>query len=158
MLPYLVHVALVAVGLALAVRLPETVDLAHPSRTGAGTATAAPLIAPGTASWWRPCWRPWPCASTRSRRRRSTPSRCWWSCPTAGWRSPACWPGSPWGPGRSSPASSGGWARGPPCSAPVSAPPASAPQPPSRPRGHCPGWSSRRPCWGPVAGSVSRPV
>ena len=33
-LPYLIHVALVAVGLAFAIRLPETVDLSHHSRTG----------------------------------------------------------------------------------------------------------------------------
>jgi hypothetical protein len=46
-LPYLIHVALVAVGLTLAVRLPETVDLAHPSRTGPERAPTAPLIRKG---------------------------------------------------------------------------------------------------------------
>jgi MFS family permease len=46
-LPYLVHTVLVAVGLALAVRLPETVDLHRHGRPGAGTAPAVPLIRPG---------------------------------------------------------------------------------------------------------------
>ena len=46
-LPYLVHVALVAVGLALALRLPETVDLARPTRTAPGAPPSAPLIRPG---------------------------------------------------------------------------------------------------------------
>ena len=46
-LPYLVHVALVAVGLAMALRLPETVDLSRPSRTAPGAPPSAPLIRPG---------------------------------------------------------------------------------------------------------------
>jgi hypothetical protein len=46
-LPYLIHVALVAVGLTLAVRLPETVDLAHPGRTGPDRVPAARLIRAG---------------------------------------------------------------------------------------------------------------
>jgi Major Facilitator Superfamily len=46
-LPYLIHTALAAVGLAFALRLPETVDLAHDNRSGAHVATAGPLIRPG---------------------------------------------------------------------------------------------------------------
>jgi hypothetical protein len=46
-LPYLLHSALAGVGLAFALRLPETVDLAHGGRSGAHAATAAPLIRPG---------------------------------------------------------------------------------------------------------------
>lgn len=46
-LPYLVHVALVGVGLALAVPLPETVDLARPVTGGADRPADAPLIRPG---------------------------------------------------------------------------------------------------------------
>jgi predicted MFS family arabinose efflux permease len=46
-LSYLIHVALVAVGLVLALRLPETVDLLHPSRTGPDRTPDAPLIRPG---------------------------------------------------------------------------------------------------------------
>lgn len=45
-LPYLVHALLVVVGLSLALRLPETVDLLpHPA--GAPAPTSAPLIPPG---------------------------------------------------------------------------------------------------------------
>lgn len=46
-LPYLVHVALVGVGLAFAVRLPETVDLVRPLPTDAGAPPGVPLIRPG---------------------------------------------------------------------------------------------------------------
>ena len=46
-LPYLVHTVLVAVGLALALRLPETVDLVAGSRRRAGGSPAVPLIRPG---------------------------------------------------------------------------------------------------------------
>jgi predicted MFS family arabinose efflux permease len=46
-LPYLVHTALAFVGLAFALRLPETVDLLHRSRTGTHAAPTAPLIRPG---------------------------------------------------------------------------------------------------------------
>ncbi|WP_346622359.1 MFS transporter [Blastococcus montanus] len=46
-LPYLVHTALVAVGLAFALRLPETVELRDGRRTGTDGAPAAPLIRPG---------------------------------------------------------------------------------------------------------------
>lgn len=46
-LPYLVHTALVAVGLALALRLPETVDLHAGARAHAHGDPAAPLIRPG---------------------------------------------------------------------------------------------------------------
>ena len=45
-LPYLVHAAVALAGLALAVRLPETVDLL-PHRHGSATTSAAPLIRPG---------------------------------------------------------------------------------------------------------------
>ncbi|MFL6094241.1 MAG: MFS transporter [Blastococcus sp.] len=45
-LPYLVHTALVAVGLALALPLPETVQLVHHS-SGARTVSTAPLIPAG---------------------------------------------------------------------------------------------------------------
>jgi predicted MFS family arabinose efflux permease len=45
-LPYLVHTALVAVGLTLALRLPETVDLSARVRTEEGD-PAVPLIRPG---------------------------------------------------------------------------------------------------------------
>ena len=46
-LPYLVHTALAFVGLAFALRLPETVDLLHRNRTGPHAAPTAPLIRPG---------------------------------------------------------------------------------------------------------------
>ena len=46
-LPYLVHTVLVGVGLALAVRLPETVDVLPGRRRGAGGAPPVPLIRPG---------------------------------------------------------------------------------------------------------------
>ena len=46
-LPYLVHAALVGVGLSVAVRLPETVDVAPAGRPGAGSAPPVPLIRPG---------------------------------------------------------------------------------------------------------------
>ncbi|MDK3258298.1 MFS transporter [Blastococcus capsensis] len=46
-LPYLVHTVLVAVGLAFALRLPETVDLQHDRPTGTGGPPASPLIRPG---------------------------------------------------------------------------------------------------------------
>ncbi|MDP5182196.1 MFS transporter [Blastococcus sp. BMG 814] len=46
-LPYLVHTVLVAVGLAFAVRLPETVDLLPGRRGGTETTPAAPLVRPG---------------------------------------------------------------------------------------------------------------
>ena len=46
-LPYLVHVVLVAFGLALALRLPETVDVLRPSRTSLEPPLSAPLIRPG---------------------------------------------------------------------------------------------------------------
>jgi hypothetical protein len=46
-LPYLLHTALATVGLAFALRLPETVDLVHGDRSGAHAATAGPLIRPG---------------------------------------------------------------------------------------------------------------
>jgi Major Facilitator Superfamily len=46
-LPYLLHAVLVAVGLALALGLPETVDLHARARAGAGDDPAVPLIRPG---------------------------------------------------------------------------------------------------------------
>ncbi|TYP81911.1 MFS transporter [Blastococcus xanthinilyticus] len=46
-LPYLVHTVLVAVGLAFAVRLPETVDLQQRRDAGTTHTPAAPLIRPG---------------------------------------------------------------------------------------------------------------
>ncbi|SEL55207.1 Predicted arabinose efflux permease, MFS family [Blastococcus sp. DSM 46786] len=46
-LPYLVHTVLVAVGLAFAVRLPETVDLSPGRRGGTEATPAAPLVRPG---------------------------------------------------------------------------------------------------------------
>jgi len=46
-LPYLVHAVLVAVGLALALGLPETVDLHARARVGAGGDPAVRLIRPG---------------------------------------------------------------------------------------------------------------
>jgi predicted MFS family arabinose efflux permease len=46
-LPYLIHVALVLVGLAFALRLPETVDLRRHDRTGAGDVPDDPLIRAG---------------------------------------------------------------------------------------------------------------
>jgi hypothetical protein len=46
-LPYLIHTALALVGLSFAVRLPETVDLLHRSRSGGHSSAAAPLIRPG---------------------------------------------------------------------------------------------------------------
>ncbi len=46
-LPYLVHVALVGVGLVLAVGLPETVDLRRPHPDGGPSTPDAPLIRPG---------------------------------------------------------------------------------------------------------------
>jgi hypothetical protein len=46
-LPYLVHTALVAVGLTLALRLPETVDLTARVRVGGGDEPAVPLIRAG---------------------------------------------------------------------------------------------------------------
>ena len=46
-LPYLIHVALVAVGLALALGLPETVDLLPHPRPGDAPPTAVRLIRPG---------------------------------------------------------------------------------------------------------------
>ncbi len=46
-LPYLVHTVLAAAGLAFALRLPETVEMLHGSRTGAHASTTAPLIRRG---------------------------------------------------------------------------------------------------------------
>lgn len=46
-LPYLVHTALVAVGLTLALRLPETVDLRAHDRPAGEADPAVPLIRPG---------------------------------------------------------------------------------------------------------------
>jgi predicted MFS family arabinose efflux permease len=46
-LPYLIHAVLVAVGLAFAVQLPETVDLRPSIRTGDGGRPPSPLIRPG---------------------------------------------------------------------------------------------------------------
>ncbi len=46
-LPYLVHVVLVAVGLALALQLPETVDVLRPGRTSIEPPPSAPLIRSG---------------------------------------------------------------------------------------------------------------
>jgi MFS family permease len=46
-LPYLLHTALVSVGLALALRLPETVDVHARSRTAGESDPADPLIRPG---------------------------------------------------------------------------------------------------------------
>ncbi|CCG02159.1 MFS transporter [Blastococcus saxobsidens] len=46
-LPYLLHTLLVAVGLAFALRLPETVDLQRDRPTGAVAPPASPLIRPG---------------------------------------------------------------------------------------------------------------
>lgn len=46
-LPYLVHVALVAVGLTLALRLPETVDMTRTGRTSSEPPPSTPLIRPG---------------------------------------------------------------------------------------------------------------
>ncbi|TFV91456.1 MFS transporter [Blastococcus sp. CT_GayMR16] len=46
-LPYLVHTALVAAGLSLALRLPETVDLSAVHHGAAGGDPAVPLIRPG---------------------------------------------------------------------------------------------------------------
>jgi Major Facilitator Superfamily len=46
-LPYLVHTALVAVGLTLALRLPETVDLHERARVGGEHDAAVPLIRSG---------------------------------------------------------------------------------------------------------------
>src|SRR5215207_3885286 len=46
-LPYLLHAVLATVGLAFAVRLPETVELRHRSRTGPHAVAATPLIRPG---------------------------------------------------------------------------------------------------------------
>ncbi|MDT0276383.1 MFS transporter [Blastococcus goldschmidtiae] len=46
-LPYLVHTVLVGVGLAAAVRLPETVDLVPGRRSGTDATPAAPLVRPG---------------------------------------------------------------------------------------------------------------
>jgi MFS family permease len=46
-LPYLVHTALVAVGLTLALRLPETVDLHARARVGGQDDAAVPLIRSG---------------------------------------------------------------------------------------------------------------
>jgi predicted MFS family arabinose efflux permease len=46
-LPYLVHVVLVGIGLVLALRLPETVDLRGPGPAGPDRPTGAPLIRPG---------------------------------------------------------------------------------------------------------------
>jgi MFS family permease len=46
-LPYLVHTVLVGVGLALAVRLPETVDVVPGRRRGARGVPPVPLIRPG---------------------------------------------------------------------------------------------------------------
>jgi predicted MFS family arabinose efflux permease len=46
-LPYLAHTALAVVGLAFALRLPETVDLRHGSRSGPHAEASAPLIRPG---------------------------------------------------------------------------------------------------------------
>jgi MFS family permease len=46
-LPYLVHTALVAVGLAMALGLPETVDLVAARRSGHEHHTKVPLIQPG---------------------------------------------------------------------------------------------------------------
>ena len=46
-LPYLVHVALVAVGLVLALRLPETVDLVPRSRAPGSAEASVPLIRRG---------------------------------------------------------------------------------------------------------------
>ncbi len=46
-LPYLVHVALVGIGLVLAASLPETVDLVRPGPGGPDRPADAPLIRPG---------------------------------------------------------------------------------------------------------------
>jgi MFS family permease len=46
-LPYLLHTALVAVGLVLALRLPETVDLTAHVHSGGEGGPAVPLIRPG---------------------------------------------------------------------------------------------------------------
>jgi predicted MFS family arabinose efflux permease len=46
-LPYLVHVVLVGIGLVLALRLPETVDLSRPDPRGTDLPPGAPLIRPG---------------------------------------------------------------------------------------------------------------
>jgi predicted MFS family arabinose efflux permease len=46
-LPYLLHTALVAVGLALALGLPETVDLSAHHRSGGEVDRGVPLIRPG---------------------------------------------------------------------------------------------------------------
>ena len=46
-LPYLIHVALVGVGLAFALGLPETVDLHPHTRPDGESAAAVPLIRPG---------------------------------------------------------------------------------------------------------------
>ena len=46
-LPYLVHVVLVGIGLALALRLPETVDPSRPGPSGPDRPPGAPLIRPG---------------------------------------------------------------------------------------------------------------
>jgi predicted MFS family arabinose efflux permease len=46
-LPYLVHVALAVSGLALATRLPETVDLLPARRPGTAAAPGVPVIRPG---------------------------------------------------------------------------------------------------------------
>ena len=46
-LPYLLHTALVSVGLALALRLPETVDVHARSRTAGESDPADPLVRPG---------------------------------------------------------------------------------------------------------------
>jgi hypothetical protein len=46
-LPYLIHTALALVGLSFAVRLPETVDVLHRSRSGGHSSAETPLIRPG---------------------------------------------------------------------------------------------------------------
>ena len=46
-LPYLLHAVLAAVGLSVALRLPETVDLAHAGHSGASPAVRIPLIRRG---------------------------------------------------------------------------------------------------------------
>jgi MFS family permease len=46
-LPYLVHAVLVGIGLSVAVRLPETVDVVPAGPPGAGGAPPVPLIRPG---------------------------------------------------------------------------------------------------------------